>query len=197
MKLRSEKYWNKRYKEGRIGWDLGGPSTPLKAYLDQIDDKDIRLLIPAGGSNYDAEYAHQIGIQDVHVVDVSPIALDLFAERCPDFPKDNIHVGNFFSHEEKYDLILEQTFFCAIDYSLRPEYAKKMHSLLNEGGTLAGLWFDFPFTKATDNPPLGGSLDEYLGYFEPYFEIKTFERCYNSAEEKREGKELFGIMKKK
>jgi len=197
MELRSEAYWDERYKEGKIGWDLGGPSTPLKSYLDQLVNKDIRLLIPAGGSNYDAEYAHRIGIKDVHVLDVSPIALKIFSDRYPEFPKENIHVGNFFDHSGKYDLILEQTFFCAIDYSLRPDYAQKMHTLLSKGGALAGLWFDFPFTKASDNPPLGGSREEYIGYFEPFFEIKTLERCYNSTVEDRSGKELFAIMKKK
>ena len=45
MELRSEAYWNERYREGKIGWDLGGPSTPLKTYLDQVTDKGIRLLI--------------------------------------------------------------------------------------------------------------------------------------------------------
>lgn len=197
MKLRSDEYWDQRYRDDRIGWDLGGPSTPLKAYLDQLDSKDIRLLIPAGGNNYDAEYAFQIGIKEVHVIDVSQTALDSFMARCPDFPKDNVHHGNFFDHPGSYDLILEQTFFCAINYELRSKYASKIYELLTKGGTLAGLWFDFPFTKSTDNPPLGGSLNEYLAYFEPYFEIKTFSRCYNSANEDRSGKELFGIMKKK
>ncbi len=196
MKLRSAEYWNDRYKQGQIGWDLGQPSKPLRTYLDQVHPENLKILIPAGGSNFDAEYAHNLGFNDVHIIDVSEIALDSFAQRCPSFPKENIHLGDFFEHQGQYDLIIEQTFFCAIDYELRPLYAQKMHDLINPGGTLAGLWFDFPFTKSTDNPPLGGSLEEYLGYFEPFFEIKTFDRCYNSAVEDRSGKEFFGIMKK-
>ena len=195
MQLRSDSYWDERYRQGHIAWDLGKPSNPLVHYLNQVENKSTRLLIPAGGNNYDAEYAWNIGFRNVHVIDVSKIALKSFSSRCPQFPKENIHLGNFFDHKGTYDLILEQTFFCAIDYSLRDTYAHKMNELLDTDGTLAGLWFDFPFTKSTDNPPLGGSLEEYKGYFEPYFEIKTFDRCYNSAPD-RIGKELFGIMKK-
>jgi len=197
MELRSKEYWNDRYKKGQIGWDIGEPSTPLKTYIDQIQDKDIRLLIPAGGNNYDAEYAFTNGINDVHVIDVSEVALKSFEKRCPTFPKANIHVGDFFDHKNSYDLVLEQTFFCAIDYDLRSAYAQKMYDLIKPGGTLAGLWFDFPFTSSTDNPPLGGSLEEYKGYFDPFFEIESFDRCYNSAPKERQGKELFGIMKRR
>ena len=196
MQVRSKEYWNQRYIEEKTGWDLGEPSTPLTAYFQQLVDKDISILIPGGGSNYEAEYAYNLGFPNVNVLDVSEEALERFLKRCPQFPKDQVHIGDFFDHQGQYDLILEQTFFCAIDYHLRPKYAAKMSELLKPGGMLSGLWFDFPLTTAKDDPPLGGSLEEYKEYFDPFFEIKTFERCYNSMTD-RDGIELFAIMKKK
>jgi len=44
--------------------------------------------------------------------------------------------------------------------------------------------------------PLGGTREEYLGYFARYLDTITFERCYNSIPP-RDGKELFGIFRKK
>ena len=37
------------------------------------------------------------------------------------------------------------------------------------------------------------SKEEYISYFESYFEIKILESCYNSIKP-REGNELFGLM---
>ena len=49
---------------------------------------------------------------------------------------------NFFYHQGKYDLILEQTFFCALDPSLREKYVEKCYDLLNDDGKIAGVFFN-------------------------------------------------------
>ena len=54
MNSSEEKYWADRYKEGRTGWDIGSPSTPLKTYLDGIKDKSAKILIPGAGNAYEA-----------------------------------------------------------------------------------------------------------------------------------------------
>ena len=53
--------------------------------------------------------------------------------------------GDFFDHAGVYNLIIEQTFFCALDPSLRGSYVEKMHSLLADGGKIAGVLFDKEF----------------------------------------------------
>ena len=40
----------------------------------------------------------------------------------------------FFEHNKKYDLILEQTFFCALNPALRRAYVAKVYELLNVNG---------------------------------------------------------------
>ncbi len=187
-----EAFWDDRYKSMDIGWDLGEVSPPLKAYFDQIENKSLRILIPGGGNSYEAEYLHRNGFKNVYVVDVSKTALSNLLNRVPEFPIEHLIHSNFFELEKTFDLIIEQTFFCAIDPKLRDEYVKKAHSLLSEEGKLVGLLFDLPLYS--DRPPFGGSRSEYEDRFKKLFEIVEMTRSYNSHES-RQGKELFINLK--
>ncbi|TYC18056.1 SAM-dependent methyltransferase [Bizionia gelidisalsuginis] len=191
----SKSYWNDRYKAEEIGWDLGQVSPPLKAYFDGLpeSDKAITILIPGGGNAYEAEYLHHLGFKNVFVVDVSERALLNFKTRVPSFPEEHLLYQNFFEVELTFDLIIEQTFFCALDPKLRPDYAQKIHELLTVNGMVTGLLFNFPL--ASTQPPFGGETLEYLTYFEPYFKVTVMEPCYNSIES-RAGKELFFSLTK-
>ncbi len=187
-------YWTDKYKANQIGWDMGSVSPPLKAYADQLDDKGISILIPGAGNSYEAEYLHNQGFSNVDVLDISPAPLENLRSRVPEFPEEQLIQSDFFKWDKSYDLILEQTFFCALDPRLRDAYAKKMHELLNPKGKLVGLLFDFPLTES--GPPFGGSYEEYLNTFEAWFKIQVLERCYNSIKP-RSGRELFLIFEKK
>lgn len=194
MENLDEHYWSNRYQKDLTGWDLGVVSPPLKAYFDQLTDKSVKILIPGCGNAYEAEYLNEIGFKNVFVIDVSSIPLENFHKRCPSFPKEHLLEGDFFKLEASFDLIIEQTFFCALDPSLRGRYAKKMNHLLKERGKLVGLLFDTFLNE--EHPPFGGTKVEYLKYFKDLFEIKTFETCYNSVKP-RMGRELFIKLIKK
>lgn len=187
-------YWTSRYTENDTGWDLGEISAPLKEYIDQLTDKSISILIPGAGNSYEAEYLFKKGFKNVTVIDLSEEPLKNIKKRIPDFPKAQLVVGDFFEHQHHYDLILEQTFFCAINPSLRQAYAKKMHELLNSKGKLVGVLFNDVLN--TDKPPFGGNKEEYISYFNPYFHFKTFDSCYNSIKP-RANRELFIHFEKK
>lgn len=187
----SADYWNERYKKKETGWDIGFVSTPLKTYIDQINRKDISILIPGGGNSYEAAYLLANGFTNITVIDFAPVV----AERlCHQFkPYGNavsVICGDFFELAGSYDLILEQTFFCAIDPALRKAYAEKMHALLNPGGKLVGLLFNRSFENS---PPFGGDEKEYRDLFSPYFTISKMEPSYNSIPQ-RSGNELFFIL---
>ena len=180
-------YWDSRYQEHRLGWDIGEVSTPLRTYLDQLEDRSIKILIPGGGNAYEAEYAFKQGFENTFVVDLAATAKDNFLKRFPEFPEEQFLVQDFFTLQGQWDLILEQTFFCALDPSLRPAYGEKMKELLAGGGTLAGVLFTFPLKSG---PPFGGSKEEYQGYFSEPLQVKIIEPCYNSIPP-RMGSELF------
>ncbi|RMG75344.1 MAG: methyltransferase domain-containing protein [Bacteroidetes bacterium] len=183
-------FWQDRYEQGYTGWDLGAPSPPLQAFIDQLDDPSVDILIPGAGNAHEAAYLHRRGFRRVRVLDFVDLPLQRLARRFPDFPPDHLIQGDFFAHQGQYDLILEQTFFCALDPDRRADYARHMAQLLRPGGRLVGVWFTFPLRSGQDRPPYGGSPEEYAGYFEADFTARHFARCYNSHPS-REGQEWF------
>ncbi len=188
-----ENYWQERWEEGQTGWDIGYASPALTEFAKSYDDKNIRILIPGCGNGYEAEELYKAGYKNTFVVDLAHGAFESFKKRFPGFPESQMILGDFFALDGTYDLILEQTFFCALDPSLRSAYAKKMSELLEPDGTLAGVLFDD--ILFTEHPPFGGTKEEYLTYFEDLFEIKTFETARNSIEP-RKGREFFIELKK-
>lgn len=192
MEHLSKEFWDERYATEDTGWDLGAISTPLKEYVDQLTDRSIKVLIPGCGKGYEAEYMHQQGFSNVHILDLSALPLEDFQKRVRDFPATHLHQGDFFQHSEQYDLVLEQTLFCAIDPSLRNDYARKMDEILRPSGKLVGLLFD---KVPEQGPPYGGNEDEYRTYFQPYFANISMERCYNSIPP-RHDRELFIRLRK-
>lgn len=191
--LLDAKYWEERYLGNQLGWDIGYCSTPLKEYFDQLTNSDLRILIPGAGNAYEAEYLHQKGFKNVFVVDLAPSALKNLQERVPEFPEDHLIEGNFFEHKGQYDLIVEQTFFCALHPELRSQYAAHMNLCLKPGGKLVGVWFDDDLN--TEHPPYGGHGEEYRECFKDHFRIHKLERCHNSIAP-REDRELFLILEK-
>lgn len=181
-------FWNERYAEQETGWDIGYPSPAIKEYLDGIKDKNIHILIPGCGKAYEAEYAHQLGFKNVFVADYAPLALEEFSKRVPDFPSEHLLVADFFKIEQSFDLIIEQTFFCALDPSLRDAYVQKMKSLLKPKGKLVGLMFNAPMNA--DRPPYGGTMEEYKERFKKAFGNIHIIPCKNSIKP-REGNEVW------
>lgn len=183
-----ELYWDQRYQNKQTGWDLGAISPPLKAYFDQWSDTSKKILIPGAGNSYEAEYLHGLGFSNLFILDLSLTALQNFEKEFPAFQKPTYCIKIFFELGDSFDVIIEQTFFCALHPSQRLRYTEKMHSLLNPGGILAGLLFNIPLN--TDQPPFGGNKEEYLEYFNPFFQVEIMAPAYNSIPQ-RFGNELF------
>ena len=190
----NELYWKRKYETNNIGWDTGAITTPIKEYIDQLTDKSISVLIPGAGNSYEAEYLHLKGFTNVYVIDLVRNPLDNLLKRVPTFPKDHLLQGNFFDLDKTFDLVIEQTFHCALKPIKRDDYVSKMHDILNTNGKIAGLLFQFPLTEK--GPPFGGSKEEYTSRFSNLFTIKTLQTAYNSIVPRQEN-ELFVIFEKK
>ncbi len=189
-----KKFWDSRWQSRLTGWDIGEVSRPIKEYADQLTDRSIRILVPGAGNGWEVEYLYNIGFENVFILDISEWALKQFKKRVPDFPDYRMIRGDFFHHDQQYDLIFEQTFFSAIHPSQREDYARQMNRLLRPGGKLVGVIFNIPCYE--DHPPYGGHISEYKPLFEKYFEIVKMEVCYNSIKP-RAGNELFLNLRKK
>ncbi len=179
-------YWSKRYLEQETGWDIGYGSTPLVEYLQSVTDKTISILIPGCGNAHEAQWLLQNGFTNVTVLDISSVLTAALQEKFKGQPI-NILTGDFFEHKGQYDLILEQTFFCALDPSLRSNYVEQMHQLLKPAGKLVGVLFNREFEGG---PPFGGSKEEYETLFRQHLHIKKMEPCYNSIPQRKDA-ELF------
>ena len=185
-------YWTSRYQNADAVWDLGEVSRPIKEYIDQLEVDDRKILIPGCGNGHEGEYLLQNGFQYVYFLDFSELPLENIKSRCPAIPDNHLICNSIFDLEGSFDLIIEQTLFCALDPSLREDYVKKLASLLTPNGKIVGLLFN---VELEDGPPFGGSKAEYLALFGKYFEEVNIDDCYNSIP-KREGKEVFISMKK-
>ena len=194
LKELDQSFWNDQYIANTTGWDLGQVSPPLKDYIDQLRDKDLKILIPGCGNSYEAEYLLRMGFTNINLIDIAPELVERLKSKFKSDLNIKIILGDFFTHEGEYDLILEQTFFCALDPVLRKSYVEQMKKLLKNGGKLAGLLFVKEFEKA--GPPFGGTKKEYELLFRNDFELKVFEPCINSFD-KRAGTEMFVVLVKK
>lgn len=184
--------WETRYTEQNTGWDIGYPSTPLAEFIDQWKDTEAKVLIPGCGRGYELEYLWKRGFKNAYGLDIAPSAKAEFLKRVPDFPADQFLLDSFWDLDSTFDLILEQTFYCAIPVENRDQYIEKMSNLLTPNGTLAGLLFDFPLTEV--GPPFGGSLEEYKERMGRLGTLQI-EPCHNSIKP-RMGKEFFFIAQK-
>jgi SAM-dependent methyltransferase len=186
-------FWDEHYLQGQTAWDIHQVSPPLQAYFDQLTTKNSSILIPGCGNSYEAEYLLKNGFTDITLLDISPILIRRLREKFQPPPSGlKLITADFFDHEDKYDLIVEQTFFCALNPAKRPDYVEKNAALLKPGGRLAGLLFDRNFK---DGPPYGGHKEEYEKLLEKRFRLKTLAPCYNSIKP-RMGTELFLIAEK-
>ena len=188
-----ENYWEERWINEKTNWDIGYSSPAIEEYILQYPNKEASILIPGCGNAYEVEFLWNRGFSNITVLDISTTAAQILRDKYQDRKGVTVICEDFFNHQGKYDLIIEQTFFCALHPDFRPQYVNKMHGLLNKGGRIIGVLFNRVFEK--DGPPFGGSVLEYQNLFNNDFEIQKMEECYNSIEA-RKGSEVFINLQK-
>lgn len=190
---RHAEYWNKRYQETNTGWDIGYANKVLTDYVEAHVSKDATILVPGAGRAYEVEYLWNKGYRNIYACDFSERAKSSFLEANPGFVKEHYLVSDFFQLEMTFDVVLEQTFFCAINPSMRNAYKNKMHSILNKGGRIYGLLFDM---IKEDGPPYGGSREEYTDLFINDFEILQLKECTDSIAPRMGNEVVIELLKK-
>lgn len=171
METENNKYWDERYLEDNTPWDIGYANPGIVSYVQNNFPVTTRILIPGAGIGHEAAALHKLGFENVFVNEWSQSAKQRMLAVYPDFPEENILLGDFFALNTYYNLILEQTFFCALPPPRRLDYVKKVKGLLAHGGTLAGVFFDRAFKE--EGPPFGGDAEEYRALFSNEFEVSV------------------------
>ena len=190
----NQSFWNARWINNQTGWDIGEPSPAITTYMAQYSDKNAAILIPGCGNAHEADWLLQNGFSNITLIDIAPKAALQLKEKYDQIPEVNIILGDFFELQGKFDLMIEQTFFCAITPSLRKKYVAKSASLLQENGCIIGLLFNTSFEK--QEPPFGGNIMEYKLLFEKKFIIKKMEESYNSIQPRANTEVFINLMKK-
>jgi SAM-dependent methyltransferase len=189
----NQEFWNNLYVTQDTGWDLGRVSPPIKGYIDTLTNKNTSILIPGCGNSYEAEYLLNQGFTAITLIDIAPTLVENLQVKFKNNPNIKIVLGDFFDHQGHYDLIIEQTFFCALAPKMREQFVYRMHQLLSNKGKLVGLLFNKAFEGG---PPFGGSQTEYIQLFKNHFEFLQMDLCQNSVKP-RANSELFIEFQKK
>ncbi|MGB0837959.1 MAG: SAM-dependent methyltransferase [Flavobacteriaceae bacterium] len=191
----NQSYWDERYESNNTPWTLNCVSPAITEFLRvKNPSKEAKILIPGAGLSPDAHYLYSNGFKNVFVLDLSKTSIEQFISNYPEFPKDQIIHENFFEHHDQYDLIFEQTFFCALPLSINPKYPAKVTELLQPKGILFGLFFLGDLSQG--GPPYLQEKGFYSDLFSPLFKFIKLE-LFNKSITPRKDKELFFIFEKK
>jgi SAM-dependent methyltransferase len=189
--------WQGLYEANDMRWDLGEVAPPFIKLWEAGKLPVGKVLIPGCGRGHEVMFLAENGF-DVTGVD--------FAEGATSYLEKTLMERNlngrvvhqdFFkldeTHTGVYDLVLEQTFFCAINPSLRSDYCNTVARILKPGGKLIGLFYN---TGEEGGPPHNTTREDVEKVFSESFAIHKLEITTWSIE-RRSGKELLTILEKR
>jgi len=194
----SQEDWQRHYDENDLGWDLGQVAPTFVSLLESNTISPCKTLVPGCGRGHEVIFLAENGF-DVTAVDYSIGAFNHLNSTILERKLNNSKVLNldFFqldsTHDGLYDLLIEQTFFCAISPFQRPLYVETVTRVLKKGGMIAGLFYH---TGQEGGPPFNTTQDHIIKHFSGSFEIRELVRAKNSAE-KRKDKEWLAILIKR
>lgn len=161
--------WDERYRRGDTPWDKGEPAPGLVDFLRHEQYVPGTVLVPGCGRGHDCRALAEHGFQ-VTGLDVSETAIAAARRLVPGV---NFVVGDFLTHEGRYDWLFEHTCFCALDPGLRDAYVAAAARVVRPGGWLLGIFFD---VEMEDGPPFGATRDELRARFAPWFMLLSERR---------------------
>ncbi|CAJ0752235.1 22774_t:CDS:2 [Entrophospora sp. SA101] len=169
---------------------------PSPALIDLVEVKKFELpegkgLVPGCGQGYDVFY---LANEKRHItgLDLSETVIDqaiqLQKNKAIDSSIATFIAGDFFklSPTEKFQLVYDYTFLCALPPTLRESWASKMAELISPGGVLIALIF--PIWSASDHeggPPYALNLEIYQELLENDFTKEYFDPDCPSYEHRK------------
>lgn len=196
VSVETAKFWTDIYKTGKMGWDLGEPATAFVDMVPRLKFPKSRILVLGSGYGHDAAYFAKLG-HIVTAVDFSQAALDGAQARYPDLTI-NWHKADVFELPREwagqFDLIIEQTCYCAIEPARRNSLLRAWMHMLQPQGQLLGVFFSME--KRNGEPPYGGSEWEVRERLKKNFQFLFWGRWHKSPPN-RAGKEFLVFAQRK
>ena len=170
----SSKFWNDCYINKNIGWDLGGVTPVFKNWCDHLTQTS-NILIPGAGNGYDPIYFATKG-HKVTAVDFSIEAIKNMKKLAKlKNAKLNILNEDIFNLDKsflnKFDYIVEYTFYCAIDRKKRKDYINLINKFLKKDGELIGLFLPILKKESDGGPPFSVNINKLIKDFSPSFDL--------------------------
>lgn len=178
-----ESFWTEKYLDPQTqpGWDLKGPHPALEHILPQIKISKTRILVLGCGRGHDCAYLAQKG-HLVTGIDFSEAAIKDAQELYGNIPGlkfvkvDAFHLPEKF--RSQYDLVLEHTFYCAVEPSRRNEVLRVWKECLTEGGFLLGIFF---ILDSIEMPPFGSTEWELRERLKSSFQFLFWNRWHGPS----------------
>ncbi|WVQ64217.1 uncharacterized protein L199_002379 [Kwoniella botswanensis] len=173
--------WEERWKEGRTGWDQSHSHLSLVSLLrsDLIDKMGIpkkgKALVPGCGTGYDVYTFASVGLDAVGL-DLAPTGVGKAREWLSKQPSTSgstqVVCADFFEYQpqEKYDLIYDYTFLCAIPPTLRHSWASQLTELSNSDARLITLMYPLP-PVYNEPPPWPLTVEKYHELLDEHWEM--------------------------
>lgn len=193
----SQEDWQGHYESNDLGWDLGEVAPPFVKLWQEEKFPVGKVLVPGCGRGHEVVFLAENGFE-VTAVDFSEGAVTYLKKSLKKRKlKGRVLYQDFFSlddsHNGIYDMVLEQTFFCAISPRQRRDYVLNVSRILKPEGMLIGLFYH---TEKKGGPPYNTTREDIESHFSKNFVIQQLAKTSLSAEQ-RKGKEWLGILKKK
>ncbi|KAK3148789.1 hypothetical protein QOZ80_3AG0208690 [Eleusine coracana subsp. coracana] len=191
--------WSRCWNEGVTPWDLGQP-TPAAVELVKsgtLPGDAATVLVPGCGAGYDVVALSGAG-RFVVGLDICETAIQKAKQwsSAADGSFFTFVAADFFTWEppEKFDIIFDYTFFCALDPSLRQAWAKRMSELLKPDGELITLMYLAEGQES--GPPFNTTVLDYEMVLNPLGFVINSIQDNEVAVEPRKGMEKIARWKR-
>jgi len=161
-------FWDVRFEADFMPWDQGAVPHSLANHVSR-HPAPRSVLIPGCGSAYEARLFLQAK-WPVTAIDFSPAAVAR-ARKILGPLGAIVREADFFGHEladERFEIIYERAFLCALPVKLRSAWAERVTMLLPPGGQLAGFFY---FDQTGKGPPFGIDAESLNGLLSKNFEL--------------------------
>ena len=187
--------WAGRYRGGDTPWDLGRPHPELVRRLAAGElGPPGRALVPGCGRGHDALALAGAGWEVT--------ALDLVALEGPSLSFFAARGGRFlvrdalgFASDTPFDLVLDHTFFCAVEPSERPAWGRMVTRTLAPAGRLFALIFPVGRAPEEGGPPFGMHAGDLLAALGEGFTLECDEPTREPIAERRWG-ERWAVLRR-
>ena len=194
--VEKESFWDNIYLNETPKWDLGKPTPILTELLTRLKIPKMRVLVLGCGTGHDAAYFALQG-HFVTAVDFSAQAIEKAEAQYGSVPNLKFVQQDIFKlpreWEAQFDLVFEQTCYCAIDPARRNALVKIWRRMLAPNGHLLGIFFTM---ERKNLPPFGATEWEIRKRLRTDFHFIFWGRWRTSIAD-RNGKELAVYLQKK